>query len=188
MLTLPWIHFSKAFHCVFMHLEFHSFWWLHIWGEVHIALGECQEVGHFLRNFRTVIRRVSETQMPNRGVYLNFDYVLYWRCVKKKTISIGFDWSSVKNTISKFRPIQNRNVSRTPGIFLPPSWKGSVLTKGRADLKEVAFQVYKDMARIYPLSCRSMVYIGQLSFPLREVNIEIRIRESVKVALGLPGV
>ena len=32
------------------------------------------------------------------------------------------------------------------------------------------------------------IYVGQLSFPLRDVNIEIRIRESVKVALGQAGV
>ena len=32
------------------------------------------------------------------------------------------------------------------------------------------------------------MYVGQLSFPRRKANIEIRIRESVKVALGQPEV
>ena len=38
------------------------------------------------------------------------------------------------------------------------------------------------------LSCHFTMYVGQLSFPRREVNIEIRIRESVKVALVQPEV
>ena len=51
-----------------------------------------------------------------------------------------------------------------------------------ASIELVHFEICSRLPRF------TLYVAGQLSFPLREVGIEIRIRESVKVALGQPGV